>query len=43
MKKTKHIYQDTLSQIRQDGLYKTERTITTPQDVQISTVEGGEV
>ena len=43
MKKTKHIYQDTLSQIRQDGLYKTERTITTPQDVKISTVEGGEV
>ena len=43
MKKTKHIYQDTLSQIRQDGLYKTERTITTPQDVEISTVEGGEV
>ena len=43
MKKTKHIYQDILSQIRQDGLYKTERTITTPQDVQISTVEGGEV
>ena len=43
MKKTKHIYQDTLSKIRQDGLYKTERTITTPQDVQISTVEGGEV
>ena len=43
MKKTKHIYQDTLSQIRKDGLYKTERTITTPQDVEISTVEGGEV
>jgi len=43
MKKTKHIYQDTLSRIRQDGLYKTERTITTPQDVEISTVEGGEV
>ena len=43
MKKTKHIYQDTLSQIRQDGLYKTERTITTPQNVEISTVEGGEV
>jgi len=43
IKKTKHIYQDTLSQIRQDGLYKTERTITTPQDVEISTVEGGEV
>ena len=43
MKKTKHIYKDTLSQIRQDGLYKIERTITTPQDVEISTVEGGEV
>ncbi len=43
MKKAKHIYQDTLSQIRQEGLYKTERTITTPQDVEISTVEGGEV
>jgi len=43
MKKTKHFYKDILSQIRQDGLYKTERTITTPQDVEISTVEGGEV
>ena len=43
MKKTKHFYKDILSQIRQDGLYKTERTITTPQDVKISTVEGGEV
>ena len=43
MKKTKHFYKDILTQIRQDGLYKTERTITTPQDVEISTVEGGEV
>ena len=43
VKHTQHLYKDTLSQIRQDGLYKTERTITTPQDVEISTVEGGEV
>ena len=32
-----------LSQIETEGLYKTERTITTPQGVHISTVEGGEV
>ena len=32
-----------LSQIEAEGLYKKERTITTPQGVHISTVEGGEV
>jgi len=32
-----------LSQIEAEGLYKRERTITTPQGVDISTVEGGEV
>ncbi|HIB32572.1 MAG TPA: glycine C-acetyltransferase [Candidatus Marinimicrobia bacterium] len=36
-------YTDMLSQIEAEGLYKKERTITTPQGVHISTVEGGEV
>jgi len=39
----KQIYKNTLSQIKKDGLYKKERTITTPQGVTISTKEGGEV
>ncbi len=39
----KPVYQDILSEIKNDGLYKTERTITTPQGVNISTKEGGEV
>ncbi len=43
MKHTKLIYQNTLKQIQDDGLYKTERTITTPQGVIINTKEGGEV
>ncbi len=43
MKHTKFIYQNTLKQIQDDGLYKTERTITTPQGVIINTKEGGEV
>ncbi|SVD87385.1 uncharacterized protein METZ01_LOCUS440239, partial [marine metagenome] len=30
MTKSKQIYQDTLSQIKAQGLYKKERTITTP-------------
>ena len=36
-------YLDIISQIQAEGLYKRERTITTPQGVDISTVEGGEV
>ncbi len=43
MPKAKEIYQPILDQIRADGLYKTERTITTPQGVSIGTVEAGEV
>ena len=43
MTKSKQIYQDTLSQIKAQGLYKKERTITTPQQVEIVTKEGGEV
>jgi glycine C-acetyltransferase len=43
MDKTKKHYIDILSQIKAEGLYKTERTITSPQGVDISTVEGGEV
>ena len=33
MTNSKQIYQDTLSQIKSEGLYKKERTITTPQRV----------
>ncbi|MEE2765217.1 MAG: glycine C-acetyltransferase [Candidatus Neomarinimicrobiota bacterium] len=36
-------YTDMLSQIEAEGLYKKERTITTPQGVYISTVRGGKV
>ena len=43
MTNSKQIYQDTLSQIKAQGLYKIERTITTPQQVEIVTKEGGEV
>lgn len=43
MPTAQEIYQPILDQIRADGLYKTERTITTPQDVRIGTVEAGEV
>ncbi len=43
MKQGKEIYQSTLNRINADGLYKKERTITTPQGVTINTVEGGEV
>ncbi len=43
MSKSKQIYQDTLLQIEAEGLYKKERTITTPQSVGITTQEGGDV
>jgi len=43
MDNTKKYFLDILSQIEAEGLYKRERTITTPQGVDISTVEGGEV
>ncbi|MCH7763834.1 MAG: glycine C-acetyltransferase [Candidatus Marinimicrobia bacterium] len=43
MSNYKQIYQGTLSQIESEGLYKKERTITTPQGVVINTKEGGEV
>ncbi|MBT7738054.1 MAG: glycine C-acetyltransferase [Candidatus Marinimicrobia bacterium] len=43
MSNSKQIYQDTLSQIEAEGLYKKERTITTPQSVGINTIEGGDV
>jgi len=43
MGNTKKHYLDIISQIQAEGLYKRERTITTPQGVDISTVEGGEV
>ena len=43
MDNTKKDFLDILSQIEAEGLYKRERTITTPQGVDISTVEGGEV
>ncbi len=34
-------YKQTLRDIDEDGLYKRERTITTPQGVTIRTKEGG--
>ena len=43
MPNAKEIYQPILDQIKTDGLYKTERTITTRQGVRIGTVEAGEV
>lgn len=43
MNTSKQIYQDILSQIEAEGLYKKERTITTPQSVGIRTQEGGDV
>ena len=43
MSNSKQIYLDTLSQIHSEGLYKKERTITTSQNIDISTKEGGDV
>ena len=43
MSNSKQIFKDTLNQIKSEGLYKKERTITTPQGVTIHTKEGGEV
>lgn len=43
MIESKRIYKDTLSQIESEGLYKKERTITTPQSIGITTKEGGDV
>ena len=43
MSDSKQLYLDTLSKIESDGLYKKERTITTSQNININTEEGGEV
>tara|TARA_B100001758_G_scaffold116166_2_gene99554 strand:+ start:38 stop:1222 length:1185 start_codon:yes stop_codon:yes gene_type:complete len=43
MSDSKKLYLDTLSKIQSDGLYKKERTITTSQNININTEEGGEV
>ncbi len=43
MNKTEQRLRDTLHEIEQQGLYKQERIITTPQGVEIRTREGGEV
>ena len=43
MSNSKQIYQDIFSQIESDGLIKKERTITTPQGVNIATAKDGEV
>ena len=43
MNDSKQYFVETLSQIESEGLYKKERTITTPQGVGISTQEGGNV
>jgi len=39
----KPILQAELASIKEQGLYKTERTITTPQGAEINTLEGGDV
>ncbi len=43
MNQSKSYYQHTLENIKEEGLYKNERTIMTPQGVSIKTKEGGEV
>ncbi|MDP6202336.1 MAG: aminotransferase class I/II-fold pyridoxal phosphate-dependent enzyme, partial [Candidatus Marinimicrobia bacterium] len=43
MNDTNQHFANTLSQIEAEGLYKKERTITTPQGIDIKTTEGGEV
>ncbi len=43
MNRAKNIFSGLLDQIEAEGLYKKERTITTPQGVSIHTKEGGEV
>ena len=43
MANSQTIYKNILTQIESEGLYKKERTITTPQRVAIETLEGGEV
>lgn len=43
MNKSNQYFAAILSQIELEGLYKKERTITTPQGVDIKTKEGGEV
>ncbi len=43
MNDTNQHFANTLSQIEAEGLYKKERTITTPQGIDIKTKEGGEV
>ena len=43
MSNSKQIYLDILSQIHSEGLYKRERTITSSQNIDISTKEGGDV
>ena len=43
MSDSKQLYLDTLSKIQSDGIYKKERTITTSQNININTEEGGEV
>ena len=39
----KNIFSDKLAKIKAEGLYKKERTLTTPQGIIITTLEGGEV
>ena len=43
MNKPENIFSAKLAEIKAEGLYKKERTITTPQGVTIATHEGGEV
>ena len=43
MNKPENIFSAKLAEIKAEGLYKKERTLTTPQGVIITTLEGGEV
>ena len=43
MKNSDNIFSTKLAEIKREGLYKKERTITTPQGVIIATSEGGQV
>ena len=43
MNKPENIFSAKLAEIKAEGLYKKERTLTTPQGIIITTLEGGEV
>ena len=43
MENNKNYYKTIINEIRSEGLYKSERTLTTPQGVEIKTKEGARV